>query len=249
MNTIVINVNGTILNLTVKRGSTVSVTFAEVAEEQLVAEQAAKEQVAEEEENQNSLISFQEQTPEEVVELVENEISVISFHEEPEISDTDSAYDYIELCKPAKVHSYERDHAGNYICPYCNIVKKKCNTMSEHVRQKHSSEYGRKTDMYVCKYENCNMSFAVRPGLVQHIANRHSEKYIKCPSPNCEHDGARNDSAIVSHYVRNHMDYKNMSTKEKNGMSTCNNCGVSCKTTSMTYHLGRCYSGSPFYKK
>jgi hypothetical protein len=249
MNTIVINVNGTILNLTVKRGSTVSVTFAEVAEEQLVAEQAAKEQVAEEEENQNSLISFQEQTPEEVVELVENEISVISFHEEPEISDTDSAYDYIELCKPAKVHSYERDHAGNYICPYCNIVKKKCNTMSEHVRQKHSSEYGRKTDMYVCKYENCNMSFAVRPGLVQHIANRHSEKYIKCPSPNCEHNGARNDSAIVSHYVRNHMDYKNMSTKEKNGMSTCNNCGVSCKTTSMTYHLGRCYSGSPFYKK
>jgi hypothetical protein len=249
MNTITINVNGTILNLTVKRGSTVSVTFAEVAEEQLVAEQAAEEQVAEEEENQNSLISFQEQTPEEVVELVENEISVISFHEEPEISDTDSAYDYIELCKPAKVHSYERDHAGNYICPYCNIVKKKCNTMSEHVRQKHSSEYGRKTDMYVCKYENCNMSFAVRPGLVQHIANRHSEKYIKCPSPNCEHNGARNDSAIVSHYVRNHMDYKNMSTKEKNGMSTCNNCGVSCKTTSMTYHLGRCYAGSPFYKK
>jgi hypothetical protein len=257
MNTIVINVNGTILNLTVKRGSTVSVSFAEVAEEQLVAEEVGEEQVAEEE-NQNSLISFQEQAPEEneisVISFQEqapeeNEISVISFHEEPEISDTDSAYNYIELCKPAKVHSYERDHAGNYICPYCNILKKKCNTMSEHVRQKHSSEYGRKTDMYVCKYENCNMSFAVRPGLVQHIANRHSEKYIKCPSPNCEHDGARNDSAIVSHYVRNHMDYKNMSTKEKNGMSTCNNCGVSCKTTSMTYHLGRCYAGSPFYKK
>jgi len=249
MNTITINVNGTILNLTVKRGSTVSVSFAEeqivaeeeqVAEEELVAEEQAPVELVE---NQNSLISFQEQAPK------ENEISVISFHEEPEISDTDSAYDYIELCKPAKVHSYERDHAGNYICPYCNILKKKCNTMSEHVRQKHSSEYGRKTDMYVCKYENCNMSFAVRPGLVQHIANRHSEKYIKCPSPNCKYDGARNDSAIVSHYVRNHMDYKNMSTKEKNGISTCNNCGVSCKTTSMTYHMGRCYAASPFYKK
>jgi sorbitol-specific phosphotransferase system component IIA len=122
MNTIVINVNGTILNLTVKRGSTVSVSFAEVAEEQLVAEEVGEEQVAEEE-NQNSLISFQEQAPEEneisVISFQEqapeeNEISVISFHEEPEISDTDSAYNYIELCKPAKVHSYERDHAGNY---------------------------------------------------------------------------------------------------------------------------------------
>ena len=268
MNTIVINVNGTILNLTVKRGSTVSVTFTEALTEAALTEEVTEEVVAEEvvtkqvvspeeavppEESDNSLISFQEQAPE-VIEVVENEISLISFHEEPEISDNDSIYDYIELsapefCKPAKVHSYERDHAGNYICPYCNIVKKKCNTMSEHVRQKHSSEYGRKTDMYVCKYENCNMSFAVRPGLVQHIANRHSEKYIKCPSPNCEYDGARNDSAIVSHYVRNHMDYKNMSTKEKNSMSTCNNCGVSCKTTSMTYHMGRCYSASPFYKK
>ena len=274
MNTIVINVNGTILNLTVKRGSTVSVTFTEalteaalteaaLTEEALTkqvvsAEEALTKQVVSAEEavaekSDNSLISFHEKAPE-VIEVVENEISLISFHEEPEISDNDSIYDYIELsapefCKPAKVHAYSRDPDGNYICPYCNIVKKKCNTMSEHVRQKHSSEYGRKTDMYVCKYENCNMSFAVRPGLVQHIANRHSEKYIKCPSPNCEYDGARNDSAIVSHYVRNHMDYKNMSTKEKNSMSTCNNCGVSCKTTSMTYHLGRCYSASPFYKK
>ena len=148
MNTITINVNGTILNLTVKRGATVSVTVVDEAE------------VKEETDN----------------------ISEITLHEEPPLNDSDSAYDYVELCKPAsKVHTYARDADGNYICPYCNITKKKCNTMSEHVRHKHSSEYGRNTDMYACKYENCKMTFAVKPGLDQHILNCHSEKIYYMP--------------------------------------------------------------------
>jgi len=215
MNTITINVNGTILNLTVKRGATVSVTVVDEAE-------------------------VKEET---------DDISEITLHEEPPLNDSDSAYDYVELCKPASnVHTYARDADGNYICPYCNITKKKCNTMSEHVRHKHSSEYGRNTDMYACKYENCKMTFAVKPGLDQHILNCHSEKYITCPFPDCDHSSARNYSTIVSHYVRNHMDYKNMYKKDNNDIAVCNNCKMSCKSTSIHYHLGRCYRASPFYK-
>ena len=244
MNTIVINVNGTILNLTVKRGATVSVTIKddveEIVEEEIVCE----------------LVDIEEEEKEIVEEEVVDEISLISLQDEAENSDSDSAYEYVEMCKPvckpvhksAKSHHiYTKDEDGNYICPYCNIVKKKCNTMSEHVRQKHSSEYGRKTDMYVCRYDNCKMSFTVKPGLDQHIANRHSEKYIKCPFPNCDYNGAKNDSTIVSHYARNHMDYNNLYKKE-DGVSTCNNCNFSCKP-SISYHLGRCYKTSPFYKK
>ena len=236
MNTIVINVNGTILNLTVKCGATVSITVVEEENENVMEKEVEKEVEKEK---------------------VADDISEISFHEEDTVSESDSVFEYVELCKPSKVraksskpskvHAYARDDDGNYICPYCKIVKEKCNTMSEHVRHKHSSEYGRKTDMYVCKYENCDMSFAVKPGLDQHILNCHSEKYIKCPFPDCDHNSARNDSTIVSHYVRNHMDYKNMYKKD-NKISICNNCKMSCKSTNINYHLGRCYKTSPFYK-
>ena len=112
MNTIVINVNGTILNLTVKCGATVSITVVEEEKEKV----AEKEKVVEEEK-----------------EKVADDISEISFHEEDAVSESDSVFEYVELCKPSKVrakpskpskvHAYARDEDGNYICPYCKIVK------------------------------------------------------------------------------------------------------------------------------
>lgn len=143
-------------------------------------------------------------------------------------------------------HKYQKDATGNYICPYgCGATKKNLNTMSEHVRATHSSEYGRDAKLHKCI--DCGDGFSTKTKLQHHVSNHHAINYVKCPYPECAYDKAKNASTIVQHYARHHMDHRTMYTMSDN-MCICNGCGTSSSKVGILYHLGICNNLSPFCK-
>lgn len=148
-----------------------------------------------------------------------------------------------EFCKPVK-HSYEKDAEGNYMCPYCDAKKKKVNTLSEHVRANHSTEYGRNKEMFYC--DECEKGFPTKTRRDHHVKTFHAINYEKCPHLECSYNTAKNASSLIQHYVKHHMPYKQM-YKTNDNLCVCNDCGYSSKT-GILYHLGICNKSSPFYK-
>lgn len=151
--------------------------------------------------------------------------------------------DISEFCKPVK-HSYEKDNEGNYMCPYCDAKKKKVNTLSEHVRANHSTEYGRNKEMFYC--DDCGKGFPTKTRHDHHVKTFHAINYEKCPHLDCNYNTAKNASSLIQHFVKHHMPYKQM-YKTQDGMCICNDCGSSSKT-GILYHLGICNKSSPFCK-
>jgi hypothetical protein len=237
MNTFVVTVNGTTFNFTVKPGTVINIQSND--ETQVIDET----QIIDD----KSVISSR------CISDISDISEQIGSDSEIEILDTiknitmrNPRYNEDnEFCKPVK-HSYSKDVEGSYICPYCDVKKKKVNTMSEHVRTNHSSEYGRNKETYYCE-NGCNKGFPTKTRLEHHVKTFHAIVYEKCPHPDCSYDKAKNSSTLIQHYAKHHMDYKKM-FKTENGMCICNDCGASSKT-GMLYHLGVCSSASPFYKK
>jgi hypothetical protein len=271
MNTFVVTINGTTFNFVVNPGTTIhiqenpsgvvsaNIDYGMQMQTDRYDDQSPASQTSTRSISDISCISESVSDASEILDTIKN----ITFREKKTIEEDDNDFcrefqnitlrkkdavnsddDTSEYCKPVK-HSYQKDTEGNYMCPYCDCKKRKVNTMSEHVRTNHSSEYGRNKEMFYC--DDCGKGFPTKTRLDHHMKTFHTISYEKCPHPGCNYDTAKNASSLIQHYAKHHLDYKKM-YKMSDGICICNDCGSSSKT-GILYHLGICNKASPFYKK
>ena len=243
MNSFVITINNTTFNFVVSPGTTIDIKANEKGEvytntRSISNISCVSEEILDEHEIIDTIqnITFREKKTKTIE---EDDLDFCREFQNITIRDDDSS----EFCKPVK-HSYEKDAEGNYKCPYCDAKKKKVNTLSEHVRANHSSEYGRNKETFYC--DECEKGFPTKTRRDHHVKTFHAISYEKCPHIGCSYDTAKNASTLIQHYVKHHMDYKEM-YKMSDGMCICNDCGSASKT-GMLYHLGVCNKASPFFK-
>ena len=258
MNTIVININGTTINLTVKIGSTINIRVEDdkipAISEIISLDKKKSKKVSNK--DKNKIIVEDEKSIGEDEKSIGEDISIISdseveIIEEEEINKSTGNDLFFGFCKeitPRKKyikHTYQVDENKNYICPYCDYKTKKMNTVSMHVASYHSSEIGRSPDLYKCEIDGCEKGFPTNTRLQNHIKNMHVISYEKCPHNGCDYNKAKNSGNLITHYAKNHLDYNSM-YKTVDGMNICNNCQSSTKH-GIFYHLAICNKASPFY--
>jgi hypothetical protein len=130
---------------------------------------------------------------------------------------------------------YIKNEQGFFVCPNCNIVKEKQNTMYYHML-KHEGKLPYECD--ICKKE-----FLQKTSLEVHKASKHKnpttkEKMYKCCITNCSFEAVTKANRRI-HVIRKH--FKNEVDDILGEDNTC----LSCKTefqssTAFFYHAINC---------
>jgi len=135
------------------------------------------------------------------------------------------------------VYTYTKNAEGLYVCPDCDKVTEKQNTMHYH-RKTHE-----KTLPFECKLCPATVplgkkQFLQAQTLANHVAAKHSSETTLLACPECSVKSLTKANRII-HYVRNHC-----SEALQQSTLTCAPCGKVCKSgTAYAYHLGTCKAG------
>lgn len=98
-----------------------------------------------------------------------------------------------------KRHVHNKNDQGLYCCPYCDYKANKTNTLSMHLRNKHSNECGWETKQHNC--DKCEQVFDMKSKLVQHKKRFHNIEKKKCPC--CPKTFKLN--GVYAHIVNKHV--------------------------------------------
>ena len=131
---------------------------------------------------------------------------------------------------------YIRNEDGHFVCPNCNIIKEKQNTMYYHML-KHEGKLP-----YECSI--CKKDFLQKAALDVHMASKHRDKNTedkqtyKCCIKNCKFSAVTKANRRI-HVIRKHFKTELEQIIEEN--NTCNRCNKNFKsTTSFYYHAVDC---------
>jgi hypothetical protein len=105
---------------------------------------------------------------------------------------------------------YTRNTDGNFVCPHCNVVKNKQNTMHYHIKRNHEKNFP-----FECKQCSENPKFLQRSSYLHHLATNHPENphpteteknqyattEFACPC--CTHK-THTKANVIIHYARTH---------------------------------------------
>ncbi len=137
-------------------------------------------------------------------------------------------------------NNYIKNDAGHFVCPHCNIVKEKQNTMFYHL-QTHEGKLP-----YECNL--CKKSFVQKQELALHKLRKHAEQEeqvdrIVCPFDNCEFTDVRKGNVRV-HCIRIHgREYltDEIFGRNDDGTWSCNLCQHEAGSqAAILYHLSTC---------
>ena len=139
---------------------------------------------------------------------------------------------------------YQKNTDGEFVCPYCKVVKKKQNTMHYHIRREHEQDFPHECKLCVNKPK-----FLQRSSFLHHLATNHPDNphpnekdanqyaavQYKCPS--CDHS-THTKSNIVIHNVRTHCPWIPAFVKD----TPCTSCNRSFRSSSAyLYHAHACF--------
>jgi len=156
----------------------------------------------------------------------------------------------------APLSKYVRNNDGHYVCPHCNEVKEKQNTMYYHIKKQHSQDLP-----FQCNRCATCPKFLQRSSYLHHLATIHSDNLklndkekeligdsinpfakvsFKCPSDGCEHN-THTKANLLIHYARTHA--KEWIPVFAKG-SACEGCQGSFPSSSAyLYHSIGCFRG------
>lgn len=131
---------------------------------------------------------------------------------------------------------YVKNEKGWFVCPSCNVVKQKQNTMYYHMK-KHEGKLP-----YECNI--CKKDFIQKTSLELHMLSKHKDKNVKkidsfrCPFEGCEFEALTKANRRI-HCLRKHFKNEIIQILEEN--NTCGCCKNSfLSNTSFYYHALDC---------
>lgn len=137
--------------------------------------------------------------------------------------------------------TYIKNENGHFVCPDCNVVKTRQNSMHYHMK-KHLEELS-----HVCKA--CKKGFLQKQTLDLHIRSKHPElqeeevKKYACPFDGCEFAALTKGNCVI-HCLRVHFQ-KEMKARMKVNAETksfsCTECNLEFQSScSFYYHCKKC---------
>jgi len=139
---------------------------------------------------------------------------------------------------------YRKNEKGEFVCPHCNVVKQKQNTMHYHIKRNHEQDLP-----FECKQCENTPKFLQRSSFLHHLATSHPEnphpsekdknQYAsvthRCPS--CEHT-THTKANMTIHFVRTHCTWIPNYSKD----DSCSQCTKSFRSSSAyLYHAYSCF--------
>lgn len=137
--------------------------------------------------------------------------------------------------------TYIKNEEGHFVCPECNVVKKRQNSMHYHMK-KHLEEFN-----HTCKA--CKKSFLQKQTLDLHMRSKHPELLEKeqnkfaCPFDQCEFEALTKGNCVI-HCLRVH--YQDvideiMIVDEDTKLICCTVCDDTFTSSgSFYYHCKKC---------
>ena len=139
--------------------------------------------------------------------------------------------------------TYIKNKNGHFVCPECNVVKARQNSMHYHMK-KHMEELN-----HVCKV--CKKGFLQKQTLDLHIRSKHPEldtnpeenKKFTCPFDGCEFRALTKGNCVI-HCLRVHFQEEMklfMRVNQENKNISCTNCNTDFQSScSFYYHCKNC---------
>ncbi len=142
----------------------------------------------------------------------------------------------------ATKRTYTKNKDGHFVCPHCDEVKEKQNTMFYHM-QTHDGKLP-----YECNI--CKKGFVQKQELIYHKQSKHlttpeavAVDLIECPFDDCDFKDIRKGNIRI-HCMRKHgCEYltKDTITKSDEGFYMCKTCNYKNKSQSgILYHICSC---------
>jgi hypothetical protein len=138
--------------------------------------------------------------------------------------------------------TYERDEAGQYICPHCGVKKRLPSTMNMH-RRKCEGDLP-----HECPDANCEYKCLSRQRLELHVAAKHPTMKVerivpllKCPVDGCTFQTLANGNRLI-HFMRKHCITEAFNIlNETDNTFDCKRCRKSFQSnTAFQYHAAHC---------
>jgi len=141
---------------------------------------------------------------------------------------------------------YVRNTQGQFVCPHCDKLTEKQNTMYYHIKKIHDQDLP-----FECTICSSNPKFLQRSGFLHHMATIHAETAsaenpyagvsFTCPDAGCGHK-THTKSNMIIHYARSHCKTW-IPTYTKT--SPCTGCKRSFASSSAyLYHCISCFHDS-----
>ena len=133
----------------------------------------------------------------------------------------------------ATVSKYQKNEAGEFVCPHCGETKARQNTMFYHMK-KHTGDM-----KYVCSVPGCDRKFIQKSGLTQHMAQAHATGAPEWGCPCCDHT-CRMKANMSIHIARMHGE--TVAPAASSGATVCVVCDKTfASATAYYYHAGECF--------
>jgi hypothetical protein len=127
---------------------------------------------------------------------------------------------------------YQKNEAGEFVCPHCGETKARQNTMFYHLK-KHTGDM-----KYVCSVPGCDRKFIQKSGLTQHMAQAHPSGAPAWGCPCCDHT-CRMKANMSIHIARMHGE---VPPAASTGATECVVCEKSfASATAYYYHAVACF--------
>lgn len=137
--------------------------------------------------------------------------------------------------------TYFKNEDGHFVCPDCNVVKKRQNSMHYHMK-KHLEELD-----HVCKV--CKKGFLQKQTLDLHMRSKHPEQLeqkqtrFSCPFDNCEFSAITKGNCVIHclrvHYQEEINEY--MIIDDETKIIYCTGCDDTFTSSgSFYYHCKKC---------
>ena len=139
--------------------------------------------------------------------------------------------------------TYIKNENGHFVCPECNVVKTRQNSMHYHMK-KHMEELN-----HVCKV--CKKGFLQKQTLDLHIRSKHPEldtnpeesKKFSCPFDGCEFRALTKGNCVI-HCLRVHFQEEMkllMKVNQEKKSISCTKCSTEFQSScSFYYHCKNC---------
>ena len=145
--------------------------------------------------------------------------------------------------QPNMTLTYIKNEHGHFVCPDCNVVKTRQNSMHYHMK-KHMEELN-----HVCK--ECKKGFLQKQTLDLHIRSKHPEldtnpeeiKKFACPFDNCDFRALTKGNCVI-HCLRVHFQEEMkllMKVDQETKNISCTKCDTEFQSScSFYYHCKNC---------
>lgn len=148
---------------------------------------------------------------------------------------------------------YQRDEAGLYVCPHCDVREVHQNTMHYHIKGVHEKDFP--FECACCEGEKAEKPrFLQRCSWLQHLATRHpdtphpseternpyADVQFDCPAPGCKHH-THTKANLLIHFARTHS--KDWIPAFDKTAKACTECKKECKSsTAYLHHAIKCFA-------